>query len=79
MGDSRDLTSSPAHLHINLILPNTVEKKLSNEIKHISLALLVAELWTPKVGEHFSKHYLKYKRFPIEMSSKYPFYPLYPL
>ncbi len=38
-----------------LILTHTDENKLSNKIKYISLALLVAELLIPKVGDHFTK------------------------
>ncbi len=36
-GDSAyDLTSSPAHLHTSLILPDTAVNKLSNKKAHIS-------------------------------------------
>ncbi len=37
------------------IILHTAEDELSNNKKHISLALLVTEIWTSKVDEHLSK------------------------
>ncbi len=42
-----------------LILLHTADNELSKNKKHISLALSVAELWTSKVDEHWSKILLK--------------------
>ncbi len=41
------------------ILQNKAEGELSNQNRHISLALLVTELWTSKIDEHLTKTLLK--------------------